>query len=328
MCSDIVVRSRNPNPTSDSVLRIRTVGTMSATAFRGHTKSEGSRTVRRVIDRDEIESALIAWFDAHGRTLEVRQASTPWQVLVLEVMSQQTQIDRVGSYWRAFVDRWPTPAALAEATTHDLLRAWAGLGYNRRALALRDAARTIVDDHHGQVPPDLDALVALPGVGPYTARAVAATAFGLPLAPVDVNVGRVVRRLAGIESGRPAIQHAADDLISRTDPRRWIAAVMDLAATRCTRRNPACGDCPVAVWCASRGTLGDATAKSDGRRFETTNRWLRGRILAHLREARSGDWVTIEGPIGIHGRERVAAALSALASEGFLVMDGDRARLA
>jgi A/G-specific adenine glycosylase len=277
--------------------------------------------------RSTVERALFVWFDANGRALDVRAAVSPWEVLVLEVMSQQTQIDRVGPFWRAFIDRWPTAAALAEAPTHDLLAAWAGLGYNRRALALREAARTIVRDHGGEVPSDPDALVALPGVGPYTARAVAATAFGRPVAPVDVNVGRVVRRLAGISSGRQAIQAEADALISRSDPRRWVSAVMDLAATICTRRDPRCDDCPVAAECASRGSAGDVPPRRDRARFESTNRWLRGRILARLREAGPGAWTVLDRPIGDHPVERVDAAVAALAAEGFLERDGDRARI-
>jgi A/G-specific adenine glycosylase len=278
--------------------------------------------------RRAIERALFAWFDAHGRTLDVRTAQTPWEVLVLEVMSQQTQIDRVGPFWRVFVARWPTPSALAEAPTHDLLATWAGLGYNRRALALREAARTIARDHGGEVPSDPDALVGLPGVGPYTARAVAATAFGRPVAPVDVNVGRVVRRLAGIAEGRRAIQAAADALISRDDPRRWVSSVMDLAVTTCTRRMPRCDECPVASLCASRGTAGDVPVRRDEARFEATNRWLRGRILATLRDAGAGAWTSFDGAIGDHAADRVAAALAELAAEGFVERDGERARIA
>lgn len=278
--------------------------------------------------RRAIERALLAWFDAHGRTLDVRTAREPWEILVLEVMSQQTQIDRVGPYWRAFVERWPTPAALAGADTHDLLEAWAGLGYNRRALALREAARAIVRDHGGAVPSDPSALVELPGIGPYTARAVAATAFGRPVAPVDVNVGRVVRRIDGIAEGRQAIQAAADALISRDDPRRWVSAVMDLAVTTCTRRAPRCDECPVAALCASRGSAGDVPTRRDEPPFEETNRWLRGRILATLRAAGPGAWTSFDSAIGAHPPDRVAAALAALAAEGFVERDGDRARIA
>ena len=166
-------------------------------------------------DRDALEGRLLDWLDKHGRTLEVRTATSPWQILVVEVMSQQTQIDRIGRPWRAFVERWPDPAALARADTGELLRAWAGLGYNRRALALRDTARLLVRDHGGRVPDDLTSLEGLPGVGPYTARAVLAAAFGRPVAPLDVNVTRVVRRFLRSTVGRGEIQSQADRLVSR-----------------------------------------------------------------------------------------------------------------
>jgi A/G-specific adenine glycosylase len=281
-----------------------------------------------VIRRGALERALLAWFDARGRALDVRAARTPWEVLVIEVMSHQTQIERVGSYWRTFVERWPNPAALAAASTGEVLAAWAGLGYNRRALALREAARAIVADHGGEVPADVTALEALAGIGPYTARAVAATAFGRPLAPVDVNVRRVVGRLIGGSPDRATVQAEADRLVSRLDPRRWVSAVMDLAATVCTRRAPRCQACPVARSCASRGTAGDATLRRATKPFEHTNRWLRGRILARVREAGDRGWVSFAGPIGSHAPERVRSALAALAAEGFIEHDGDRARIA
>ena len=132
----------------------------------------------KTVSRRSLNSRLFRWHQARRRPLQIREAANPWQVLVAEVMSQQTGIERVGPAWRRFVDRWPTPADLAEAGTHELLAAWAGLGYNRRALALRECARTIVADHGGRVPATVAELDALPGIGPYTARAVAATAFG------------------------------------------------------------------------------------------------------------------------------------------------------
>ena len=179
------------------------------------------------------------------------------------MMSQQTGIERVGPMWRGFVDRWPTPADLADAGTHDLLAAWAGLGYNRRALALRDAARTIVTDHGGRVPASVARLDALPGIGPYTARAVAATAFGIPVAPLDVNVRRVICRVLGRPPDAPGLQATADDLVSRRQSRRWVDAVMDLASATCTSRAPACDRCPLATLCASRGMV--AAARAEGR---------------------------------------------------------------
>ena len=271
---------------------------------------------------------LLAWSDRTRRDLPWRATRDPWAILVSELMLQQTQVARVIPKYHAFLGAFPTAEACAAASVGEVVTSWAGLGYNRRALALRECARSIVADHGGSVPVDLEALLALPGVGPYTARAVAATAFGRPYAPLDVNVARVVRRFTGATGNGQALQDSADALVSRADPRRWVAAVMDLAVAVCTRRRPRCGACPIAANCASRGTAGDAPTQRERERFETTNRWLRGRILARVRDADPGGWTTIEGPIGSHDRERVGAALAALAAEGFLVVEGNRARLA
>ena len=140
----------------------------------------------KTVSRRSFNSRLFRWHGTSRRPLLIRDAEDPWQVLVAEVMSQQTGIERVGPAWRRFMDRWPTPADLAEAGTHELLAAWSGLGYNRRALALRECARTIVAVHGGRVPATVAELDALPGIGPYTARAIAAAAFGVP--------GRAARR--------------------------------------------------------------------------------------------------------------------------------------
>lgn len=274
-----------------------------------------------------LKTALLRWQASSGRTLEARAATSPWDVLVVEVMSQQTQIERVGRRWRSFVERWPDPAALSRAGTHDLLAEWAGLGYNRRALALRETARRIVRDHDGAVPEDLDALVALPGIGPYTARAILATAFGRPVAPVDVNVRRVVTRMHGGKVATGRIQAAADSMVTRRDPKRWVWAVMDLAATVCSRRAPRCSECPIREACASAGTVGEEPIAGAGTSFESTNRWLRGQVLARLRAAGPGAWIPFAGPIGTHGTTAVSTALTALEAEGFLEREGMLARL-
>lgn len=288
------------------------------------------RTLCAMHDPHRIAELLDRWLRETGRVLEVRAARDPWQVLVVEVMSQQTRIERVGPYWRAFIERWPTPAALATAPTADLLRAWAGLGYNRRALALREAAQAIVERHGGDVPRDLGALLALPGVGPYTARAVAASAFGVSVAPVDVNVRRVVGRLAGRSIAPRETQAVADALIAAApDATSWVWAVMDLAATTCTRRRPRCEACPVAEVCSSRGTEGELPAPPRPTvRFESTNRWLRGRLVARLREADHGEWIEVAGSVGEHGPDAVERALAGLEVDGFIRRDGERARLA
>jgi A/G-specific adenine glycosylase len=174
-------------------------------------------------------------------------------------------------------------------------------------------------------------LERLPGIGPYTARAVAAIAFGVPVAPLDVNVRRVVGRLTGAAGGAPEQQAVADDLVARDDPRRWVEAMMDLAATLCTPRVPACPACPVRAWCRSRdlppAARHRAAARPAGRPFRLTNRWLRGRLLAWFRDAPTGAWVESPAVLGEHGPERIGAALEALAADGFVELAGGRARL-
>jgi A/G-specific adenine glycosylase len=280
-----------------------------------------------VVTRRRFNARLNRWHADARRRLLIRDAATPWEVLVAEVMSQQTGIERVGPAWRRFVDRWPTPSDLARADTHDLLAAWAGLGYNRRALALREAARTIVADHGGCVPGAVTELEKLPGVGPYTARAVAAAAFGVPVAPLDVNVRRVVARVLGVPLAFPGLQAAADDLVSRRDPRRWLDAVMDLASGTCTPRVPGCDTCPLASMCASRGMVVVVEPKTSAAPFPETTRWLRGRLVALLTGASAGTWVALPDRLGNHDAVAVAAAARGLERDGFLELRGGEARL-
>lgn len=275
-----------------------------------------------LITRNQLVTRLFGWHDTARRELLIRQASTPWEILVAEVMSQQTGIERVGPTWRRFVTRWPTPQSLADAMTHELLAAWSGLGYNRRALALRETARTLAGQHEGQVPAAVGALAALPGIGPYTARAVAASAFGTPVAPLDVNVRRVVSRVTGADGN---LQETADALVSPDDPRRWLDAVMDLASLVCTPV-PQCGRCPLADVCASAGAAVPATPRMPTASFPTTRRWLRGRLVALLAAA-GGEWVTLPDELGSHGPEAIGQAAEALAREGFAEVAAGRARI-
>jgi A/G-specific adenine glycosylase len=281
-------------------------------------------TLGGVIDVAPFNTALLSWYDERGRTLDVRSTTDAWAILVAEVMSQQTQIERIALPWRAFLSRWPSPGALATATPSDVVRAWAGLGYNRRALALLDAARAIVVRHGGQVPPDIADLEALPGVGPYTARAVAATAFGIPVAAVDVNVGRVVGRVTGCSTARRELQREADRLVDPCASRSWTFAMMDLAATVCRTRDPLCTGCPVAVQCAGRSAVtSNATRGKAQPRFPATRRWLRGRIVDRLRTA--DGWVTFDAPIGEHDANAVVDALRRLAADGLVELEPDLA---
>jgi A/G-specific adenine glycosylase len=235
-------------------------------------------------------------------------------------MAQQTQISRVDEAWVMFMERYPTPGALAEAPTADVLRAWAGLGYNRRALNLQRAAVAIEAEHEGRVPASIVQLEALPGVGPYTARAVAAIAFGQPLAAVDTNVRRVVERLFGRSLTPRRLQALADALVETADPATWTHASMELGATVCVSRVPRCPSCPVADWCASAGRVSapPRRTRTAGPAFELTTRWLRGRIIERLRALEAEAWTQLPAAIGTHGPADVEAAVGALQREGLL----------
>jgi A/G-specific adenine glycosylase len=270
---------------------------------------------------------LFRWHATARRPLVIRDAATPWEILIAEVMSQQTRIERVGPKWRQFVDRWPTPDGLGRASTHELLTAWAGLGYNRRALALREAARSIVRAHGGEVPGSVEGLLGLPGIGPYSARAVAAVAFAVPVAPLDVNVRRVVTRVLGPAVPAAGLQAAADRLVSRRDPARWVHAVMDLGAAMCGRTAPDCPRCPLAPVCRSRGTVGDGPMMPSQPRFGSTRRWLRGRLLTLAAERVEGTWLALPERLGEHDAEAIRTAASALCREGFIEVRDDHVRL-
>lgn len=301
-------------------------------------------------DLDGLRRAVLGWFAAHGRELAFRSTGGPdaWAVLVSEVMAQQTGIARVEERLPGFLAAFPSPAAMAGASPADVIRAWRGLGYNRRAVGLHRAAAAIVASGGG-VPDDVEALQALPCVGPYTARAVAAIAFGRPVGAVDVNVRRVVGRLV---AGDPAalapaaIQAAADALVDPGRPGTWTHALMDLGATICRPSRPACAACPAREWCTAGGGVpargGAATSARDdaalgaGRTrpqspvpFERTTRWLRGRIVDRLRDAPPGALVAFDRSLGTHPRDAVLAALAALARDGIVEHDGaGSARLA
>lgn len=264
---------------------------------------------------------MLGWYGARARPLRIRTTRQPWAIMVSEVMAQQTQISRVDEAWSGFLTRFPTPRSLARAPTAEVLRAWSGLGYNRRALNLQRAAAAIEADHGGAVPADLAALVRLPGIGPYTARAIAAIAFGQPVAAVDTNVRRVVNRVVGHSLSARDLQAEADAWVDRADPATWTHASMELGATICLARRPRCTDCPVARWCASAGQVSEPVATA--RRaatvpFERSTRWLRGRIVARLRELDDDAWLRLEAPIGDHDAPAVEAAIAGLERDGLL----------
>jgi A/G-specific adenine glycosylase len=303
---------------------------------------------------EALRATVLGWYDVNGRSLPFRGTTDPYLVLVSETILQQTQVSRGGPAWETFIRRFPTVEALAAASPADVLRAWRGLGYNRRALNIQRAARIVVDEHGGRLPRDVAGLERLPGVGPYTARAVAAIAYGLPVGAVDTNVRRVIgRALTGDPAAlRPAeLQAIADRVVPPDRPADWTHALMDLGSTLCRPRDPACGECPLRDACrhaaatrqrpadgAGRGMATSSSRDGDGAAvrerpapYAATSRWLRGHILDRLREAHGRAWTAIAPPIGQHDGPAVEAALRALAREGLIELDrtGDprRARL-
>jgi A/G-specific adenine glycosylase len=275
----------------------------------------------------ELRAAILSWYDARARALPFRASRDPWAILVSEAMAQQTQISRVVAKWGPFMTAFPTVQALAAATPADVLRAWQGLGYNRRALSPWRAARTIVEEHGGRVPSEPADLERLPGVGPYTARAVAAIAFGRPVGAVDTNVRRVIGRVAGGPEVMSAatLQSLADAAVPPDRPAEWTHALMDVGATFCRPRRPDCDACPARPWCRFAAAPPDVAPRGARRPrespFETTSRWLRGRILEQLRSASDGAWTRIAEPLGTHGAEAIRDALLALARDGLVELD-------
>lgn len=236
---------------------------------------------------------LIAWFDGNARDLPWRRVgTTPWGVLVSEVMLQQTPVARVAPLWEEWMARWPRPSALAKEARGEVVRAWGKLGYPRRALRLHECATTIATDHDDVVPSTVNELLALPGIGAYTARAVAAFAYGARCAVVDTNVRRVVARAVhgAADAGPPSTSRDLSDvdgLLPADPPRaaRFSIALMELGAVVCTARQPRCHECPLRARCA---WLRAGRPEYDGRprpvqRFAGTDRQVRGLLMDVLR---------------------------------------------
>lgn len=262
----------------------------------------------------EIENAeavaveLAEWWHASARDLPWRFGrATPWGVLVSEVMSQQTQMSRVVPYWNDWMERWPDAAALAGAAKSDVITAWGRLGYPRRALRLQECARVVASDYGNELPQTYDELLALPGIGDYTASAVMSFAFGERIAVVDTNIRRVLSRVfLGVESLGGAASPAERALAKRVLPqdgvskcRRfdrssvvWNQSVMELGAIVCTAKSPLCEACPVSSRCVflrdGRPGLGERRTRPR-QRFQGTDRQVRGLVLNALRNLPEGE---------------------------------------
>ena len=260
----------------------------------------------------ERNPVLLAWYRSHRRDLPWRGSRDPWWILVSEVMTQQTQVGRVSAVFERFVARFPTPQTLAGAPTDEVISAWEDLGYLRRALALREAAIRIAD--HGW-PRDPEGLSDLPGVGPYTASAVACFAFGQAVPTVDVNLRRVLSRWTGETLAVEAARRVGSEMLDDDHPAEWNQAVMDLSAAHCRPRNPRCGRCPVVAWCADPSIEIDARRQSP---FEGSVRQARAAVLKTLAS---------NGPLPLHeliaslplAEDRVSRAVSDLVDEGAVV---------
>ena len=262
-----------------------------------HTESKRSAQASTELNATALLPDLRDWYDDIGRDLPWRAAETTvWGVLVSEVMSQQTPVARVAPQWLEWMDRWPTPAALAAASQADVLRAWGRLGYPRRALRLWECAQAIVERHDGEVPRDVDALLALPGIGDYTARAVACFAFGQNVPVVDTNVRRVYERawqgqFLAPQPAKKQLRQVGALLVDGSGPRTSVA-LMELGALVCTARSPQCSVCPLRAGCAWVRAGSPAPSESEMaaqkkrvQKFAGTDRQVRGKIMAVLREA-------------------------------------------
>jgi A/G-specific adenine glycosylase len=247
--------------------------------------------------REIQQTALLEWFAENGRDLPWRHTRDPYAILVSEVMLQQTQVARVLERYTPWLERWPTPAALAAAQAADVLRAWSGLGYNRRALNLQKAARRVVE--LGGFPRGLDELERLPGIGPYTARAIACFAVGAQVTAPDTNVRRVLERSLRVSEVAPPPGRAWE----------WNQALFDLGAQVCLARVPRCDRCPLASACPARGqTFAPLRRQS---RFEGSRRQRRARLVREL----------AEGPVAEGGYDR--DVVDSLLADGLAVRRPD-----
>lgn len=272
-----------------------------------------------------LHDAVLAWYEQNARDLPWRREdATPWGVLVSEIMLQQTPVARVVPAWETWMRRWPTPPRLAADSPGEAVRAWGRLGYPRRALRLHAAATAITQHHDGEVPSQVDTLRALPGIGAYTAAAVASFAYGERHAVLDTNVRRVLGRvlrgeaLPGPSASAPERRLATSVLPAAPVAARWSVAVMELGALVCTARAPRCTTCPVRDVCAWR-LAGHPPHDGPTRRqaYAGTDRQARGRLLAVLRDA--------EGPVSRASLDAVwhepvqrERALDALVADGLI----------
>lgn len=278
--------------------------------------------------RSPLHAPALTWYDRHARDLPWRGPdATPWGVLVSEVMLQQTPVARVLPVYLEWLARWPGPGDLAADPSGEAVRRWGRLGYPRRALRLHDAATAVVTQHGGEVPSSYDDLLALPGVGPYTAAAVASFAFGARHAVLDTNVRRVLAR-AVTGQGLPAPQlsvaeRALADALVPDEPAvaaRWAVAVMELGALVCTARDPRCVECPLLELCAwqSNGRPEYEGPRRSPQGFAGTDRQVRGLLMSVLRDSPGAVPIAALDAVWTEAGQR-GRALAGLLHDGLVV---------
>ncbi len=291
-------------------------------------------------DVPAVQTALVEWYEADHRDYPWRQTEDPYEILVSEVMSQQTQLDRVVAAWEDFLERWPTVAALAAADRGDVVGFWTdhSLGYNNRAKYLHEAARQVTEERDGEWPRDPDGLSELMGVGPYTANAVASFAFNNGNAVVDTNVKRVLYRAFDVPEDDSAFEETAQRLMPEGRSEVWNNAIMELGGVAC-EKTPDCdgAQCPWREWCSAYQS-GDFTAPDVPTQpeFEGSRRQMRGRVISVLNEYDElaldelGPRVRVDyAPDGEYGREWLRGLLSDLEDDGLVTLtDGGQTTVA
>ena len=274
---------------------------------------------------DRIAVGLIEWGSGSLRDLPWRRTNDAWRVLVSEIMLQQTSVARVLPKYEAFLEAFPTPEALAQAPLGDALKLWSGLGYPRRCRNLQSTAVVLHELYHGEMPRSLHELLALPGIGQYTARAVLAFAHREDVAVVDVNVSRVLSRLEGTPMRARALQDLADQLVPQGLGWEWNQVMMDFGARHCTVRAPLCSSCPVRVQCKYKGVGEDPAQSSAGvskpqGRFEGSDRQARGRAMRSVSDGAMRKDDVIAAMKVEH--ERGEKLIASLIDEGLLRQSG------
>lgn len=306
----------------------------------------------------ELRQALLAWFDTSARDLPWRRTRDPYRILVSEIMLQQTQVDRVIPKYLAFLELFPTVAALAQAPTAQVIQAWSGLGYNRRAVNLQRTARVVHEELQGEFPRDVTALLALPGIGPYTAGAVACFAFEQDVAFMDTNIRRVVHRVFVGNSEPPPSETQLLELARVAIPAgqgwTWNQAIMELGALICTANTPQCWRCPLQAHCrdyAQRRASDEqlfsqavadttpvrtrrAVAERRDTRYVGSNRYYRGRIIETVRGLAAGQLLPLHelGPqihesFSADDMDWLRKLVDGLVRDGLLVHEADGVRL-